>query len=94
MEVAVVGFYALIAWLWWLLLHDEPDPDLNPYARMLGKVVEVKKHPASDWEPCIVVAVSWHGGLRVRRLSEIDEDGHGNGFWIDKTVVRERVRWE
>lgn len=68
------------------------DAQANPYARLLGRTVLVKKHDASEWEPCVVVAVSWKGAVRVRRISEMTDDGHGNGFWIRKDAAPYRVR--
>lgn len=78
------------ATLW--LTASPDDAKANPYARMLGRTVLVKKHDASEWEPCVVVAVSWKGALRVRRLSEMSDVGHGNGFWIRKELAPYRVR--
>jgi len=67
-------------------------PARNPYAHLLGAEVEVDKFGDGNWERCVVVAVSWKGGVRVRRVSEMDERGHGNGFWMSKTVAPQRVR--
>ena len=50
----------------------------SPHAHMLGRLMEVRKYDASDWEPCVVVAVGWHGSVCVRRLCDIDRPG----FWV------------
>lgn len=64
--------------------------DVNPYARMLGRVVEARKTEDSDWEPYVVVAVGWHGSMCLRTLSEPSR----NGFWMhreDRHRIRELV---
>ena len=60
----------------------------NPYAHLLGKIVEARVYEASDWEPMVVVAVSWKGSVAVRRVS----DPESKARWIRKDVTRERVR--
>lgn len=60
----------------------------NPYAHLLGKVVEAKVYEASSWERMVVVAVSWKGAVAVRRVS----DPEGKARWIRKNQTRERVR--
>ena len=61
---------------------------LNPHAHLLGKTVEARVYEASDWERMVVVAVSWKGGVCVRRASDPD----GRGRWIKKAFVPDRVR--
>ena len=58
--------------------------DLNPYARMLGKVVRFRKYEASDWESGVVVAASWHGALQIR-------DALDHTFWLSKAKVPANV---
>ena len=60
----------------------------NPYAHLLGKVMEVRKYDASDWEPCVVVAVGWHGSVCVRRLCDIERPG----FWVHNDRARTHLR--
>ena len=50
----------------------------SKYAYLLNRLMEVRKYDASDWEPCVVVAVGWHGSACVRRLCDIDQPG----FWV------------
>lgn len=60
----------------------------NPYAHLLGRVVEARVYEASDWERMIVVAVSWKGAVAVRRVADPDSKAR----WIRKDVTKERVR--
>ena len=71
---------------------DERDRHGNPHAHLLGKTVAVKKYQGSEWERCVVICVSWKGAVKVRRLSEMDDMAHGNGFWICKEQAPTRVR--
>lgn len=61
---------------------------MSPHARMLGRVVEVKKFEGSEWERAVVVAVSRHGAVCVRRLSDME----ARGFWLNKDLAPHRVR--
>lgn len=61
---------------------------LNPHAHLLGKIVEARVYEASDWEPMVVVAVSWKGAVCVRYANDPD----GRGRWIKKQFVPYRVR--
>lgn len=65
---------------------------LSPYAHLLGKAVMVKKYEASEWERCVVVCVSWKGGVKVRRINEMNGVSHGNGFWIGSAETPKRVK--
>lgn len=58
----------------------------NPYARLLGQEVEVRKYEASGWERCVVTAVSWHGAVCVRRRND------AKGFWVDSERAPTHVR--
>lgn len=58
----------------------------NPYAHLLGAEVEVRKYEASDWERCVVTAVSWHGAVCVRRQHD------AKGFWVDSERAPTHVR--
>lgn len=78
--------------MWALMLWPCERGECHPNARMLGRVVEVDKFGCGRWERCVVVAVSWKGGVKVRRLSEMDGYAHGNGFWVQKGLVDVRVR--
>ena len=61
-----------------------------PYANLLGTVVEARKYVAYEFEPCVVVAVSWHGSLGLRKLSDI----YKQGFWLPhEKVDDEHVRF-
>ena len=64
---------------------------LSPYAALLDAEVLVRKYEASDWEPCVVVAVSKSGAVCVRRIE--DRDVTRSGFWIKSELAPERVRW-
>ena len=57
----------------------------NEHARMLGREVAVYDLRLRRWVPCVVICVSWHGSVRVRRQSD------GIGFWVDKSEVPTRV---
>lgn len=76
------------------VLGDDPAADVldrrvtNPYAHMLGRVMEVRKYEASDWEPCVVVAVGWHGSVCVRRICDLDRPG----FWVQSDRARTHLR--
>ena len=60
----------------------------NPYARMLGQTVEARVYEGSKWERMVVVAVSWHGAVAVRPLSDLATKAR----WIHKSKVPTRVR--
>jgi hypothetical protein len=60
----------------------------NEHAHMLGKVVEARKYDGSDWERCVVVAVSWHGSLCVRPCAELER----RGWWMDAKRAATHVR--
>ena len=60
----------------------------NPYARLLGRVVEAKVYEGSDWERMLVVAVSWHGSVAVRPVRDLSTKAR----WIHKSKVPTRVR--
>ena len=64
---------------------------LSPYAALLDAEVLVRKYQASDWEPCVVVAVSKSGAVCVRRIE--DRDVTRSGFWIKSELAPDRVRW-
>ena len=61
---------------------------VSPHAYLLGRLMEVRKYDASDWEPCVVVAVGWRGSVCVRRICDIDRPG----FWVhhDRAVTHLR----
>lgn len=61
-----------------------------PHARMLGRRVMAKKYEASEWTPCVVVAVSLHGSMCLREAADMSM----SGFWIKHDKVLERVREE
>jgi hypothetical protein len=68
----------------WRLLGEAGR--LSPHARLLGRRVEVRKYDGSDWEAAVVVCVSHHGSLCIRR------DGERRGWWMDSHRVPGRVR--
>ena len=57
----------------------------NEHAWWLDREAMVADRVTGEWMPCVVVAVSWKGSLRVRRISD------GRGFWVDRTEVGDRV---
>ena len=79
---------ACVAWAATHPKRPDPKPPLNPYAHLLGRVVEVKVYQASDWERMVVVAVSWHGAVCVRRVADMESRGR----WIRKELAPDRVR--
>lgn len=60
----------------------------NPYARLLGRVVEAKVYEGSEWESMVVVAVSWKGSVAVRPTRDLSAKAR----WIRKERVPQRVR--
>ena len=60
-----------------------------PYAAWLGKRCWVRPAGRAVYSEHVVVAVSWHGAVCVRRADRMDEDG----YWIKKQNVRWRVLW-
>lgn len=61
----------------WLAGYVMGCEDLNEHAYLLGKVVTARKYEASRWTLWRVVAVSWHGSLRLRSLEDPSE-----AFWL------------
>lgn len=60
----------------------------NAYARFLGEEVMAKVYEQSDWERCVIVAVSWHGSVCVR----LADDLACKGRWIRHGLTNGRVR--
>lgn len=60
----------------------------NAYARFLGEEVLAKVYEQSDWERCVIVAVSWHGSVCVR----LADDLACKGRWIRHGLTNGRVR--
>lgn len=58
---------------------------LNPHARMLGELVEVRELKRDVWIRAVVVAVGWHGSVCVRPVDQLEEPGwwvrHENATW-------------
>lgn len=68
-------------------------PALNPYAHMLGRVVEAQRYEGGDWGTYVVVAVGWHGSMCLRSLTEPTR----NGFWLhrwESDRVRKVEPWD
>lgn len=90
----------VIGIIWWMLLgaaiamgifawrgkrmYSDSDPIWH-YRCWLGRRCEVKKD--GGWHRCVVVAVSWKGGVNVRKLEG------GKAWWVQKDKVEELVRW-
>jgi hypothetical protein len=60
----------------------------NQYARYLGEEVLAKVYEASDWERCVIVAISWHGSVCVRPANDLAT----NGRWIHHAFARGRIK--
>lgn len=60
----------------------------NAYARYLGEEVMAKVYEASDWDRCVIVAISWHGSVCVRPADDLAT----NGRWIHHAFERGRVK--
>ncbi len=71
-----------------LVTHVKFVASLNPYAFLLGRVVEARVYEASRWERMVVVAVSWKGAICVRP----EADPLASARWISKEAAPERVR--
>ena len=63
------------------------SPTLNPYAHLLGRVVEAQRYEGGEWSQYVVVAVGWHGSMCLRSLTEPTR----NGFWLHRWEA-DRVR--
>lgn len=60
----------------------------NQYARFLGEEVMAKVYEASDWERCVIVAISWHGSVCVRPADDLATKGR----WIHHAFARGRIK--
>lgn len=60
----------------------------NQYARYLGEEVLAKVYEASDWERCVIVAISWHGSVCVRPADDLATKGR----WIHHAFERGRIK--
>lgn len=60
----------------------------NQYARYLGEEVLAKVYEASDWERCVIVAISWHGSVCVRPADDLATKGR----WIHHAFARGRIK--
>ena len=86
--IATVGWRSTSYMVTYLQKHNIHLRHSNPYARLLGRVVEAKVYEGSKWEKVLVVAVSWRGSVCVRPVRDLSSKGR----WIHKTVAPERVR--
>ena len=69
------------------LLRELPR---NPYAKLLGEVVQAKVREKDEWQAMRIVAVSHKGAVAVRPVS----DPEAKAKWIRKSKVSERMRTE
>ena len=60
----------------------------NRYAEYLNKEVLAKIYEQSDWERCVVIAVTWHGSVCVRTVADIETKGR----WIHHGIERGRIK--
>ena len=60
----------------------------NRYAGYLEKEVLAKVYEQSDWERCVVVAVSRHGSVCVRPSADLETKGR----WIHHAIERGRIK--
>lgn len=95
MVAALLSFAAMLSlvgacamWRARYLDADERLKRMNPYARLLGSVVEVRELKRDVWVRAVVVAVGWHGSVCVRPTNLLEEPG----WWVRRENAAWRIR--